>query len=75
MGEIMPEDILEFASSSRYEPVLGFNSSQLSTYNPHPQWLPTASICANQLYLPVTADDVTPFPFKEKLMALIDKGL
>ena len=24
MGEIIPEDILEFASSSRYEPVLGF---------------------------------------------------
>ena len=69
----MPEDILEFATSSRYKPVLGFKLKPI--INLHPQWLPTASICANQLYLPVTADDVTPVPFKEKLMALIDKGL
>ena len=73
-GKITPEDILEFATGSRYEPVLGFKLKPTINFQPHPQWLPTASTCANQLYLPVPPDAITPFPPEEKLMALMDNG-
>ena len=61
-GKITTEDILEFATGSRYEPVLGFKLKPTINFQPHPQWLPTASTCANQLYLPVPPDAIThPF--------------
>ena len=33
-GKIMPEVIFEFATTSKYEPVLGFKLDQQSTSNP-----------------------------------------
>ena len=61
----MPEDILEFATSMN---LYSDSNSSLS----QPQWMPTASTCANHLYRTVPPDAVTSFLSKEKVMALID---
>jgi len=71
-GKITPEDILEFATGSRYEPVLGFKMKPTITFRPHEHWMPTASTCANQMYLPIPPDSTTRYPAESRLMALMD---
>ena len=55
-GNLALEDILEFATGAREEPLLGFALKPSITFTENPPYfMPTANTCINQLSLPRTA--------------------
>ena len=75
MGEkIKPEDVLQFVTGSRYEPLLGFGMKPSISYKPHVMFMPTSSTCTNTLYLPLPDHPATPFPNEDEQYKLFDNA-
>lgn len=74
-GEITLSSILQFATASDEEPLLGFKLAPSIRFSEvTTSFLPTANTCINALQLPYASHNTTPLPDDDTLFGLYDEA-